>query len=99
MNVLKKWFRMEPQRHIVWGQTTELRLAGKTIWTGQMDLDLPPNSMVPDMLTRAASELWPCGQIQLRSVHGRTHPNDFSGEPTIIGRPDTWRMIVDVVKY
>jgi hypothetical protein len=50
-------------------------------------------------LTRAASELWPCGKIQLRSVHGRTHPNDFSGEPTIIGRPDTWRMIVDVVKW
>lgn len=64
---------------------------------GDMNLDLQPVNMVPEMLNRAALELWPCGLVRFRTVIGRTHPNDFSGEPTVIGKPETWRLIVDVV--
>lgn len=80
------------------GQAAEIQWAGETLWVGEMNLDLPPTKMVPEMLERASSELWPSGKQKLDSLRGGTHPNDFTGYPTTPGKVETWRMVIDVKK-
>jgi len=82
------------------GLPVEMRWAGETVWVGQMYLDMPPLEMVPDVCERASKECFGSsgGSYQWWPLHGRTHPNDFTGYPAIIGDPTTWIMVIDVKK-
>lgn len=81
------------------GVPVELRWAGEVVWIGEINNDLPPWEMIPEMLQRASSSAkdndfkW-----QTKLDRNKVHPNDFSGYCTIPGNRETWRMIVDVKK-
>jgi len=80
------------------GVPTEVRWGGEVVWRGDMDNDLAPNQMVPDVLERAAFQNFPDGRQCWKTVHGRYHPNDFTGYPAVPGDPKSWIVVVDVMK-
>jgi len=97
------WGQAEPNppgpRPVRRGVPVEMRWAQETVWVGVMDLDLPPLEMVPEMMRRASNECFPASSESWWPLHNRTHPNDFTGYPAVMGDPSTWIMVVDVKKH
>lgn len=73
----------------------EIRVDGKVVWNGQMNLELNPNQMAFEMIQRASREVYPDGKNRLVSLSPNLHPNDLHGEPVIIGDASTWRFIIE----
>jgi len=78
------------------GLPVELRRADEIVWAGEMDLDMPPLEMVPDVLLRASYKCFPDSSAKWFALKNRNHPNDHTGYAAIPGDPTTWVMVIEV---